>query len=97
MAPLPQLPQLTSPLGIVLLGLGFGAVLYAIDVLFLSSPYPKNVALIRERPGARRFSLKTRLAFYTDNVALHKEAWEKVLDSTNNYYPPNEFVGIECV
>lgn len=83
MAPIPRLPELTSPLGIVLLGLSFCILLYAIDVLFLSLPYPKGVALVRERPGARRFSLKTRWAFYTDSVALQKEAWEKVL-----YYSP---------
>lgn len=78
MAPIHQLLELTSPLGIGLLGLGFCVVLYAIDVIFLSPPYPKGVALVREGPGARRFSLKTRWAFYTDNVALQKEAWEKV-------------------
>ena len=49
-----------------------------IDHFFLSPEYPDGVDLIREPPGARRFSVQTRLAYYTDCRALYKEAWTKV-------------------
>lgn len=54
-------------------------LLYLIDIYFLTPPYPKGVPLIREPPNARRFSLRTRLAFYRDNNALQREAWELYL------------------
>jgi hypothetical protein len=40
--------------------------------------YPANLPLIREKEGATRFSLKTRLAYYTDCQNLLIEAYEKV-------------------
>lgn len=42
-------------------------------------PYPPNIPLVREPPGARRFSLRTRLAYYIDCQALFEEAFEKHL------------------
>lgn len=51
--------------------------LYGLDAL-VSVPYPKGVPLLREPPGATRFSLKTRIAYYTDCAALYKEAYENV-------------------
>ncbi|KAM7221982.1 cytochrome p450 [Rhypophila decipiens] len=72
----PLLSLLTSTPVITLLLI---ALLYTIDTLILSPPYPKNIPLINEPPSARRFSLKTRYRFYTDNVALHQEAWNSYL------------------
>ncbi|KPM43041.1 hypothetical protein AK830_g3501 [Neonectria ditissima] len=71
-------PALTS-----LLGLGFavaGFVVFAIvfDCFVAGVPYPKGVALVREPEGARRFSFRTRLAYYTDCKALYRDAY-------NNY------------
>ncbi|PNH37223.1 hypothetical protein VD0004_g9565 [Verticillium dahliae] len=39
--------------------------------------YPSNVPRIREKPGAGHFSLRTRLAYYTDCEALFRGAYEK--------------------
>ncbi|KAM0335535.1 hypothetical protein ACHAQA_000583 [Verticillium albo-atrum] len=39
--------------------------------------YPSNLPRLREKPGARSFSFKTRLAYYTDCEALYREAHEK--------------------
>ncbi|KAM7190073.1 cytochrome p450 [Rhypophila sp. PSN 637] len=78
MASLTQ-PLLTSIPGIITLLLLIAFLLYTIDTLFLSPPYPRNIALINEPPSARRFSLKTRYKFYTDNVALQQEAWTRYL------------------
>lgn len=53
--------------------------LYSLNAL-ISVPYPKGVPLLREPPGATRFTLKTRLAYYTDCPSLYREAWENVSD-----------------
>jgi len=45
---------------------------------FITPPYPEGVDLIREKPGAKRFSLRTRLAYYIDCEALYAEAWHNV-------------------
>lgn len=66
--------------GISLIALGVVAILYVVEKLFFAQPLPKGVPFIREPPGATRFSLKTRWAYMTDCVNLHKEAYEKYLE-----------------
>jgi hypothetical protein len=39
---------------------------------------PPGVALVRERPGARHFSWRTRLAYYMDCKSLYREAFDNV-------------------
>jgi hypothetical protein len=51
----------------------WAAILY-----FTRIRYPSNLPRIREKNGATGFSLKTRLAYYTDCQILYKEAYEKV-------------------
>ena len=72
-----SLPPAASPVGLALALSLLCIVLYIVSV-FISVPYPKGVALIREPPGARRFSWRTRLAYYTDCSALFREAYHEV-------------------
>lgn len=51
--------------------------LYSLNAL-VSVPYPKGVPLLREPPGATRFSFRTRIAYYTDCPSLYREAYENV-------------------
>ncbi|KAJ4420297.1 hypothetical protein N0V85_000646 [Neurospora sp. IMI 360204] len=74
------LPEPSSWTGIGLLSLGFVAILYVVEKVFFAQPLPKGVPFIREPQGATHFSLKTRWAYITDCVNLHKEAYEKYLD-----------------
>lgn len=37
--------------------------------------YPANLRRVREKKGARSFSLKTRLAYYTDAQGLFRDVW----------------------
>ncbi|CAI6090501.1 unnamed protein product [Clonostachys chloroleuca] len=60
-------------------GVAFCAVVYLVERFIVSVPYPDNIPLIREAPGARRFSLRTRWAYYTDCKALFKDAWDNYL------------------
>ena len=79
MAPLsPFLPEFDSPLGIALIAFAAIAVLYFVNAAFLADPFPKDVPLIREPPGKRSFSLRTRWAYMTDCEALFREAYENV-------------------
>jgi len=43
--------------------------------------YPAEIARVREPAGKRTFSLRTRLAYYTDARELFREAFEKVESS----------------
>lgn len=52
------------------------ALLYAINS-YLAVPSPKGVHFIREAVGARSFSLRTRLSYYTDFVSILSEAYEQ--------------------
>ncbi|KAK3385379.1 cytochrome P450 [Podospora didyma] len=72
-----SLPELTSPLGITLVCFSVIAALVFIDQVLLALPYPKGVELAGGLPGARRFNLRTRLAYYRDCETLFKESWEK--------------------
>ena len=50
-----------------------------LTVLYLFTiRYPANLPRVREDEKAMRFSIKTRLAYYTDCKNLFKEAYEKV-------------------
>lgn len=88
MAPLAHfLPEPSSSAGIALIALGVVAILFVVEKLFFAQPLPKGVPFIREPPGATRFSLKTRWAYLTDCVSLHKEAYEKVSFSSSSHSP----------
>ena len=79
MAPLsPFLPEFGSPLGIALIAFAAIAVLHVVNAAFLADPFPKDVQLIREPPGKRSFSLRTRWAYMTDCENLFREAYEDV-------------------
>jgi hypothetical protein len=45
---------------------------------FVTIGYPSNLPRVRERKGATRFSLTTRLAYFTNCKSLYDEAYEKV-------------------
>jgi hypothetical protein len=45
-------------------------------------PNPPTIPLVCEPEGARRFSLRTRLAYYIDCKPLYEEAWDKVSTTT---------------
>ena len=50
--------------------------------------YPSNLPRVREKEGRTRFSLKTRLAYFTDCEALFKEAYNTVpLPSLLPHFP----------
>jgi hypothetical protein len=51
---------------------------WATILYFTRIRYPSNLPRIREKEGATGFSLKTRLAYYTDCQNLYSEAYEKV-------------------
>jgi hypothetical protein len=65
------------------------SALYIINALFLSAAIPKGVPLIREPPGKRSFSWKTRLAYYTDCESLYREAYQNVCFLSPNHRPTN--------
>lgn len=73
-----ELPALTSPLGIGALFLGSLVLVYLAERFVFGQPMPSGIPLIREPEGARRFSLRTRLAYYTNCEALFREAYENV-------------------
>lgn len=81
MAPtLDNLPPLTSPLGLTAIALSCFVLVYLLE-RYLSVPYPPGMPLLREPEGAKRFSLKTRLAYYTDCAGLFHEAYNDVSSS----------------
>lgn len=73
------LPRMSGSVGLQLV-----VVLLVLVALFLvinswtSIPNPPDVPLIREPPGATRFSLRTRLAYYTDYQNILQEAYNDV-------------------
>lgn len=89
MAPilLDHLPSLTSPLGIALIVSACFVLFYLTERFVLTIPYPPGVPLVGEPEGARRFSLRTRVAYYTNCEALFREAYTKVCPrlSTNQH------------
>ncbi|KAI9166290.1 Cytochrome P450 monooxygenase iccF [Paramyrothecium foliicola] len=56
---------------------GASILVYWVEELFFQVQVPSEIPLLRESKGARRFSLKTRLAYYTDCKSLFYEAYHK--------------------
>lgn len=75
---LEQFPQLTSPIGLGIVVIGSLVALYLLERHVLSVPYPEGIPLVREPEGARRFSLRTRLAYFVDCEALFRDAYVNV-------------------
>lgn len=71
------LPLWASPFWVALTSVVVIVGLYMLNTL-VSVPYPKGVDLVREPAGATRFSLKTRLAYFTDCASLYREAYHNV-------------------
>ncbi|KAH7006901.1 cytochrome P450 [Ilyonectria destructans] len=69
----------TSPLGISLVVSGCTIILYLIEYYVLGVPYPPGIPLVREKAGARRFSIRTRLAYYNDCQNLFRDAYDNYL------------------
>lgn len=78
MAPALRLPDFGSLLGIGLFCFISSTVLYIIDALFFRIGNPRGVPLIREPLGKTRFSLKTRLVYFTNCESLFREAYQNV-------------------
>jgi hypothetical protein len=68
--------HLNGVLGIGLYCLVPAALLYTINALFFRVANPQNVPLIREPPGKKSFSLKTRIAYMFDCESLFREAYQ---------------------
>lgn len=62
----------------LLLCLAVLVILYIINSLYFTIPLPQGVALIREPPGKRSFSFRTRLEYINDCEAIFREAYHKV-------------------
>lgn len=73
-----QLPALTSPLAIVAIVVGSLLLVYCAERFVFGVPKPIGIPLLREPEGARHFSLRTRLAYYTDCKGIFREAYENV-------------------
>lgn len=52
--------------------------------------FPPELPRVREGKGRTRFTLRTRLAYYTDCEALFREAYETVSDSSGDYTEAQE-------
>jgi hypothetical protein len=68
----------THPFAFLFSTLLFGAIATAILAQVSTWRYPVEIARVREPEGKRTFSLRTRLAYYTDAKELFREAYEKV-------------------
>lgn len=53
-------------------------VLSLVYQIYLARQFPKELSLIREKPHANHFSIRTRLAFYFRCSSLYHDVWEKV-------------------
>lgn len=71
------LPRMSGSVGLVVVLLLLLALFFVINSR-TSTPNPPGVPLIREPPGATRFSLRTRLAYYTDYQNILQEAYDDV-------------------
>lgn len=58
-----------------------GLVLVLVAIRHFSIQYPVEIPRVRE-PGRTRFSLRTRLAYYTDCAGLFRDAYEQVCIGT---------------
>lgn len=82
--PLRALCALPWPLIVALAIVASIALVVLADRYITGVPLPPTIPLFREPEGARRFSLRTRLAYYTDCKALYEEAWDKVSTTTRD-------------
>ncbi|KAF2140916.1 uncharacterized protein K452DRAFT_351633 [Aplosporella prunicola CBS 121167] len=67
------------------------AVLVSVVIVyqtFFAIRYPANLPLIGEPAGKRRFSLRTRLRYYSDCAALYKEAYDKFIKNGKSVLLP---------
>lgn len=71
------LPRMSGSVGLAVLLLLLVVLFFVINSV-TSTPHPPGVPLIREPPGATRFSLRTRLAYYTDYQNILQEAYDDV-------------------
>lgn len=76
---MPVLAVSGSPLDhpLVLLAVFTALVVFAYRV-YLATLVPRDVSLVREKPGHKHFSLGTRLSFYFNCSSLYRDVWEKV-------------------
>jgi hypothetical protein len=75
------IPHEIGLLGVAAFTFGGIALVLLVDVWFFAKPLPPGMALVREPPGATSFSLRTRLAYFTDCKALFREAYDEVSQS----------------
>ncbi|KAF4124822.1 Cytochrome P450 [Geosmithia morbida] len=52
---------------------------YLIERFITGVAYPPSIPLIREPEGARSFSLRTRISYYTECKAIYEDAWNQYL------------------
>ncbi|GKT64366.1 cytochrome P450 [Colletotrichum tofieldiae] len=67
--------EVTSPISVALAALGSLLILYLANRFVFDTGYPPGIPLVREPVGAKRFSLRTRLAYYTDCERLFHDAY----------------------
>jgi hypothetical protein len=67
----------TQGSGFILLAI-IAMVLSLIYQIYLTRQFPKELSLIREKPNANHFSIRTRLAFYFHCSSLYHDIWENV-------------------
>ncbi|KAF6818513.1 cytochrome p450 [Colletotrichum plurivorum] len=73
---LQMLPPLFSLQGIAMVVLANVLLLFVIQKTVYKIPYPKNIPLLGEPEGARRFSMKTAFRYYTDCPGLFRDAYD---------------------
>lgn len=78
------LAALPLPLQILGASLALALALCLLERYVTGVPYPPSIPLVREPAGTRRFSLRTRLAYYTDCRTLFEDAWNQV-----TFFPPS--------
>ncbi|KAI1907484.1 hypothetical protein LOZ61_006119 [Ophidiomyces ophidiicola] len=57
--------------------LAISAAVFAFYKTFLAASLPKDIPLVREKPGRKGFSLRTRISFYLDCSRLYRDVWDK--------------------
>ncbi|KAI1929809.1 hypothetical protein LOZ65_001637 [Ophidiomyces ophidiicola] len=57
--------------------LAISAAVFAFYKTFLADSLPKDIPLVREKPGRKGFSLRTRISFYLDCSRLYRDVWDK--------------------
>jgi len=70
-------PTVLQEYGLAILAV-FTAVIGFIYRAYLAAIFPKDLSLIREKPGHKHFSLWTRASFYFNCSGLYRDVWDKV-------------------